>query len=226
LKDHPRNYQQHPEDQVSHIRGSLRKHGFWKNVVIAEDGTILAGHGLVKSARAEGRTTVPVIRKMIAPDSPEALEIMTGDNEMARLAERDDRALTELLRDIRESEPSHDLIGTGFDDAMFANLVMVTRPKDEIATFNEAAEWIGMPGYETDGDEQDSIRLIVHFRNPEDRAEFLTKVGLELSENARTTWYPAKSGKDDVNNLRFEQGDEEPYSDESELFADLAEIPE
>lgn len=47
LKPHPRNYRTHPEDQIAHLIESISKHGFYRNVVIAKEGTILAGHGVV-----------------------------------------------------------------------------------------------------------------------------------------------------------------------------------
>jgi ParB-like chromosome segregation protein Spo0J len=62
LKPHPRNYQQHPDDELAHIMESIKTHGFYRNVVIARDGTILAGHGVTQAARKLGYTHVPVIR--------------------------------------------------------------------------------------------------------------------------------------------------------------------
>ena len=58
LTPHPRNYRRHPEHQLAILRESLRVHGQQKPVVITPDGTILAGHGLVEAARAEGWTEI------------------------------------------------------------------------------------------------------------------------------------------------------------------------
>jgi hypothetical protein len=49
LKPHPRNYRSHPEDQLVHLVNSIKQHGFYRNVVVAKDNTILAGHGVVPS---------------------------------------------------------------------------------------------------------------------------------------------------------------------------------
>lgn len=54
LRSHPRNYRKHPAKQLTRIRESLRDHGFYKNVVAAEDLTILTGHGVVLAAELEG----------------------------------------------------------------------------------------------------------------------------------------------------------------------------
>lgn len=209
MKPHPRNYQEHPDDQIEHIGASLGKHGYYKNVVLANDGTILAGHGVIKSARARGSTHAPARRMPYAPDSPEALEILTGDNEMSRLAERDDRLLSEILRDIRESDSETGLLGTGLDDAMLANLVMVTRPASEIASMNEANEWVGLPSYESP--EVESIKLQVHFRNAGDREAFASLLDIELSDKTKSIWWPPKEGDDDVSSLLFADGLEDEY---------------
>ena len=113
LRPHPRNYRTHPEDQLAHIVRSLQLHGFYRNVVVARDGTILAGHGVVLAARQLGLETVPVIRLDVAPDDARALQVLTGDNEIANLGDVDDRELTELLRELA-TEDWDLLLGTGF----------------------------------------------------------------------------------------------------------------
>lgn len=45
LKPHPRNYRGHPDDQLAHIERSIRDNGVYRNVLVARDYTILAGHG-------------------------------------------------------------------------------------------------------------------------------------------------------------------------------------
>src|SRR5262249_52126942 len=92
LKPHPRNYQAHPPDQLQHIVRSIEENGLYRNVVVAEDYTILAGHGLTQAWQMMGRDEIPVIRLAIAADSPPALKLLVGDNAISHLAEIDDRA--------------------------------------------------------------------------------------------------------------------------------------
>ena len=132
LKPHPRNYRQHPADQIEHIKASITDHGLYRNVVIARDGTILAGHGVVLASREMGLKTVPVIRVDLDPDDPKAIKILTGDNGISHLGEVDDRLLTELLKGLQETAGG--LLGTGYDDAMLANLIFVTRPQSVPST--------------------------------------------------------------------------------------------
>lgn len=57
LRPHPRNYNRHDAGQIERLRESLRKFGQVRSVVVQAQGTgwlIVAGHGLVEAARAEG----------------------------------------------------------------------------------------------------------------------------------------------------------------------------
>lgn len=170
LKPHERNYREHPEDQLDHVAESIRSNGVYRNVVVAKDGTILAGHGVVLAAKKLGLKEIPVVRLPFGPNDPMALKVITGDNEVAKLSIVDDRVLTEMLREIKETDPIG-LLGTGFDERMLAALTMVTRPESEIKDFNEAAEWAGMPEYTEEGGSK--LKIIVVFETEADRAKFM-----------------------------------------------------
>jgi hypothetical protein len=202
LRPHPQNYRHHPPEQLRHIEASIRQHGFYRNIVIARDGTILAGHGVVLAARGMGLTRVPVRRLNVDPASATALKVLTADNELGRFAEDDDRALSELLRQVKDDDPLA-LLGTGYDDAMLAALVMVTRPASEIADKREAAHWVGMPDYQ-DMDGAD-VKLIITFDTIEARERFVAEKGVEVIKNARTVWsarWP-HVGREDAHSVRF-----------------------
>src|SRR5579883_2561419 len=94
LKPHPRNYKVHPEDELDHIAESLKNHGFYKNIIIAKDNTILAGHGVIEAAKRLGMTEAPCCRVALSPDDPRAIKILIGDNEIGHMAEINDRLLT------------------------------------------------------------------------------------------------------------------------------------
>ena len=184
LRPHPRNYRQHPDDQLAHIEHSLVEHGQYRNVVVARDGTVLAGHGVVAAAKRLGWTQLQVIRLDIEPDDPRALRIVPGDNEMGRLAIVDDRALAELLRDLYQAG-SEQLLGTGFDEAMLVNLLTVTRPASEIADSDAAAEWLGLPAFDAD---PEAIRLTLHFDSEAERDKFVAELGVTISNKVRHSW--------------------------------------
>ena len=195
LKPHPRNYREHPEDQLLHIIKSIEEHGFYRNIVVAKDNTILAGHGVVKASLQMGLKEAPVIKLDIDSESPKALKVLAGDNELGKLAEVNDRALSELLKEIM-SKDVKGLLGTGFDEMMLSNLVMTTRPASEIKNINEAAEWLGMPDYEPT---EVPYKISINFRNIEDRTQFLALSGLEMTDSESKTligWFPPKERED------------------------------
>ena len=201
LHPHPRNYQTHPDDELEHIIESIRTHGFYRNIVIAQDGTILAGHGVVEAIRRLGHTHIPAIRLPYAYNDPHALKLLIGDNEIRHLATVDDRILTELLKELVDIDSS-ELLGTGYDEMMLANLLMTTRPASEIADLDAAAQWVGMPEYDMG---QDSLQVIVHFVNEEDRLEFYRRLDLDTIQAAKqkSIWWPKSREDDDNISIRF-----------------------
>jgi len=204
LRPHPRNYQKHPEAQLTHIAASITQHGIYRAIVTASDGTILAGHGVVDACRSLGMATVPIVRLNVGPDDPAAIKVMIADNEISNGADVDDRALTELLRDLSLND---DLAGTGFDAEQLAALLMVTRPESEIADKADAAEWLGMPEYE---EGSNLLKLVITFRNEADREQFITNNALQIKKKIGRTWaswWPDKPD-DDAAAVRYETVDE------------------
>ncbi|MHC4717456.1 MAG: ParB N-terminal domain-containing protein [Planctomycetota bacterium] len=187
LKPHPRNYRDHPEDQLEHIRASIRDNGFYRNVVLARDGTILAGHGVVLAAASMGLEKVPAMKLDLDPEDPRAIRILMGDNEIGHLGVVDDRLLTELLNGLQDADDDGGLLGTGYDAAMLANLIFTTRPQSEIKGMDEAAAWAGagMPAFEGG---QPPVRLVVSFRNEEDREKFATSHKLAIDKKEAKSW--------------------------------------
>jgi DNA modification methylase len=122
LTPHPRNDGSHPPGEIAHLRQSIREHGIYRNVVVANDGTILAGHGVVAAAQAEGRTHIPGQRRPYGPDDPRALKLLVGDNGIPQLRQRDDDVLVALLQELAATDPLA-LLGTGFDEAMLEALI-------------------------------------------------------------------------------------------------------
>lgn len=204
LLPHPQNYRTHPDDQRDHIRASLREHGFYRNVVVASDGTILAGHGVVEVAIEEKMESVPVIRLDISSDSPEAVRVLISDNYASHLARDDDRSLSELLKGLADGGGADALLGTGFDEMMIANFVMVTRHANEIESFDAAAEWsgAGMPEHDPGRDE---IKGSIRFSSEEARENLLKMLGL-VGEDAEgyvdrrgghvSFWWPPRKKND------------------------------
>jgi len=218
VRPHPRNYKKHPREQLEHLVESLRTYGMWRGIVVARDGTILAGHGVHEAARMAGLKRVRIVRFPLDPMSAAALKIVAIDNEVGRFGESDDRQMTEILREIKEQDP-RGLLGTGLDEAMLAALVMVTRPASEIRGVDAAAEWAGMPGYDPTSNTNALCRVIVNFDTEADRAAFIAQNGLIIHKRLNdatgvagklfTTYWPPRP-RDDIASLRFKEAEEKP----------------
>jgi len=121
LKPHPKNYRNHPPTQIDHIAASIREHGFYRNVVVTSDYTILAGHGQTLAAQQLGLTEIPIAIVDIKPGSPQALKILAADNTLQDFAIDDLDALASLLETVDAGSPDG-LLGTGYDDDALADL--------------------------------------------------------------------------------------------------------
>lgn len=212
VKPHPRNYRAHPEDQLEHIRESIRVNGIYRNVIVAQDYTILAGHGLVQALRSMGAKTVPVLKLSVAPNDPKALKVLAGDNEVGKLGEINDRALTEMLKEVLDSDG---LLGTGFNEEQLAALLFVTRPASEIKDEQAAAHWVGLPEYDEKG--ETVWKLVISFPNEEARLEFTKVAGVKVDKIAGKTWstrWPW-SEREDAASVRFEASQTPPDSNEA-----------
>jgi hypothetical protein len=202
LKPHPRNYQQHPDDQLDHLVHSIQTYGVYRNIVAAKDYTLLAGHGVWMALQRMGSTHAPVRVLDLEPDSPAALKVLAADNEIAHLGVRDDRQLAEILKEVEEFDIDG-LIGTGYDAMMLANLAYVTRK--ELKDFDEAAHWVGMPEYD---EGKDRLRLVVSVRSEEDRKALMALLGVEkpmmVQGHTTTCWWPPKE-RNDNRALKFEE---------------------
>ena len=176
IKPHPRNYKSHPADQLEHLKKSITDNGIYRNVIVASDNTILAGHGVVTAAKALGLTSVPILRLPIHSGHISAIKLLTADNEVSHLGEVDDRALTNILKEIMDAS---DLMGTGYDEKMLANLLYVTRDSSEIESIDHAAEWVGMPEYESS---DENIRLVIQFEDEIAKQQLCDMAGWPYNE--------------------------------------------
>lgn len=122
IRPHPRNYRKHPDEQLEHIRASLRQYGQYRPVVTSSDSYILCGEGVWTGCKAEGWETVEVNPMPFPHDDPRAEKLLVLDNEVSRLAEDDDKTLAALLASIQQTD-EQGLSGTGYDDAGLDKLI-------------------------------------------------------------------------------------------------------
>jgi hypothetical protein len=194
LKPHEKNYRKHPESQIDHIVASIEEHGFYRNIVVAKDNTILAGHGVYLALLKMGAEVVPAFKVNIGPNHAKALKLLTGDNEIARLGFVDESQLTEILQEIDSSDLT-ELLGTGFSQDVLNVRV------NGVGVNSSDEEWAGMPEYSSE-DLTPHNRIVVSFENDEDRHAFAKKLGIEVTEKTRAMWYPDKP-QDKIEDKRY-----------------------
>ena len=112
LIPYARNARKHPPEQVAQLAASMREFGFTMPVLVAEDGTIIAGHGRVLAAQELGMTEVPVIVARGWTDAQRRAYTL-ADNQLALTSEWDEDLLKIELGDLREE--GFDLGLIGFD---------------------------------------------------------------------------------------------------------------
>ena len=104
------NARTHSDAQVAQIAASIKEFGFNNPVLIAEDNTIIAGHGRVMAARKLGLTDVPCIRLgHLTPTQRKAYII--ADNQLAMNAGWNDELLTIELNELLADDFALELLG-------------------------------------------------------------------------------------------------------------------
>ena len=113
------NARTHSPEQVNKLRASLREFGFINPVIIDKDYNIIAGHGRVLAARAEGIKDIPCVLVDYLTDAQKKAYIL-ADNRMALDAGWDEEMLKVELEAL-EGE-AFDLSLTGFDEKELSDL--------------------------------------------------------------------------------------------------------
>ena len=92
LVPYARNARQHPADQIDQIAASMQRFGFTIPMLVAEDGTIIAGHGRLMAAAQLGLAEVPVMVARGWTEEDRRLYTL-ADNRLAEIAEWDPEML-------------------------------------------------------------------------------------------------------------------------------------
>ena len=153
LRPHPSNPR---NGDVDVIAESLRVNGQYRPIVIARDGTILAGNPAYVAAMQIGWDVISVVRLDISPDSDDAIRIMLADNRTADLGNYDNGILAQLLTHMAANDS---LLGTGYDSDSLADLL-----NSIDAPLNELPDHVGEPTLVvTCADEAEQERLMGEF---------------------------------------------------------------
>lgn len=113
------NARTHSKEQITKLRSSLREFGFINPVIIDRDFNVIAGHGRIEAAKAEGITEVPCVYVDHLTEAQKKAYIL-ADNRMALDAGWDEELLAVELSELQDL--GYDLAMTGFDEKELVDL--------------------------------------------------------------------------------------------------------
>jgi DNA modification methylase len=109
------NARTHSDAQVAQIAASIKEFGFNNPVLIADDNSIIAGHGRVMAARKLGKETVPAVKLSHLTEMQRKAYIL-ADNKLALNADWDNSLLAIELADLKDLGFDTDLTGFSADE--------------------------------------------------------------------------------------------------------------
>lgn len=114
-----RNARTHSEAQVAQIAASIREFGFLSPILVAEDNTILAGHGRLAAALKLGLKKVPCVKENHLTETQKRAYII-ADNKLSLNAGWDSELLAVELSELEGADFNLDLLG--FDEAELSSI--------------------------------------------------------------------------------------------------------
>ena len=140
----PANVRAHDSKNLDAIKGSLKRFGQQKPIVIDGKGIVIAGNGTLTAARALGWDAINVVRTELA--GSEATAYAIADNRTAELAEWDDEALAKQLSALQIEDEAL-VEAAGFTDAELTALVdeVVGEPRSGTANGRLVSDFIFPP---------------------------------------------------------------------------------
>lgn len=115
LVPYANNARVHSKAQIAQLRASLREFGFVTPVLIDWDNNIIAGHGRVEAARAEGMTEVPCVLVTNLTEAQRKAYIL-ADNRLSEMASWDEPTLRMELESLDQLNFDVGVIGFAPED--------------------------------------------------------------------------------------------------------------
>ncbi|MEW5704904.1 MAG: site-specific DNA-methyltransferase [Pseudomonadota bacterium] len=120
LRAYARNPRTHSDEQVAQIAASIVEFGWTSPVLVAGDGTVIAGHGRLEAARRLGLDAVPVVVLDHLSEAQRRAYVI-ADNKLALNAGWNEELLAAELHALNGE--GFDLALTGFDEAELDRLM-------------------------------------------------------------------------------------------------------
>ena len=115
LIPYARNARTHSKEQILQLRSSLREFGFINPIIVDKDLNIIAGHGRVLAAKAEGLKEVPCVFAEHLTETQKRAYIL-ADNRLALNAGWDEELLALEFGELKDLGFDLELTGFGLDE--------------------------------------------------------------------------------------------------------------
>jgi len=147
LLPYARNARTHDDAQVAQIAASIKEFGFNNPILIADDQSIVAGHGRLAAARKLGLAEVPVVRLSHLSDTQRKAYIL-ADNRLALNAGWDNDLLKLELQELEIEGVDLEMLGFSKEelDGLLNSLEPTEGLTDEDAVPETPEEPITKPG--------------------------------------------------------------------------------
>jgi DNA modification methylase len=147
LLPYARNARTHDDAQVAQIAASIKEFGFNNPILIADDQSIVAGHGRLAAARKLGLTEVPVVRLSHLSDTQRKAYIL-ADNRLALNAGWDNDLLKLELQELEIEGVDLEMLGFSKEelDGLLNSLEPTEGLTDEDAVPETPEEPVTKPG--------------------------------------------------------------------------------
>lgn len=222
-----RNARTHSEGQIAQIAASIKEFGFLSPILIAEDNTILAGHGRLAAARKLGLTKVPCVKESHLTETQRRAYII-ADNKLSLNAGWDEDILAIELYELQGADFDLDLLG--FDES---ELVSIFEDDKEVEDDDfDVEEELNKPCFSKAGDiwTLGRHRLICSDATKEETYKRLMdgkKANLVVTDPPYNVNYEGSAGKiknDNMNTDKFYNFLLDAFSNMEKVMADDASI--
>jgi DNA modification methylase len=149
LKPHPSNARTHSRQQIRQIASSIQLFGFTNPILIANDRTVIAGHGRIEGAKQLGLTEVPtILLENLTEQQVRAYVI--ADNRIAEKAGWNKEILAIELQHLILNDDCLDVTVTGFEVAEIDLIIEEThskaQDKDDVFQIDESSQAVTQLG--------------------------------------------------------------------------------
>lgn len=222
-----RNARTHSESQIAQIAASIKEFGFLSPILIAEDNTILAGHGRLAAARKLGLKRVPCVKESHLTETQRRAYII-ADNKLSLNAGWDEDMLAIELSELQGADFDLDLLG--FDES---ELVSIFEDDKEVEDDDfDVEEELNKPCFSKAGDiwTLGRHRLICGDSTKEETYKSLMedkKANLVVTDPPYNVNYEGSAGKiknDNMNTDKFYNFLLDAFSNMEKVMADDASI--